>query len=94
VISLWSSGIAKKNEDNMPIKRQVSENLTAFHCRLPRPIKDRLMNEAQNQGISAAMVLTDLIENYLGRPQPTPQVQYQEHEENQIDVIDWLERNA
>jgi len=52
------------------------------------------MNEAQNQGISAAMVLTDLIENYLGRPQPNPQVHYQEHEENQIDVIDWLERNA
>jgi hypothetical protein len=52
------------------------------------------MNEAQNQGISAAMVLTDLIENYLGRPQPTTQVHYQEHEENQIDVIDWLERNA
>lgn len=79
----------------MPIKRQVSENLTAFHCRLPRPIKDRLMNEAQSQGISAAMVLTDLIENHLGKPRPTlAPVPFQEHDENQIDVIDWLERNA
>ena len=52
------------------------------------------MNEAQTQGISAAMVLTDLIENHLGRPQSYDRVQYQEHDENQVDVIDWLERNA
>jgi hypothetical protein len=77
----------------MPNKRQVSENLAAFHCRLPRPVKDRLMNEARSRGESAAMVLVELIDNYLGRPQQISQVQYQEHDE-QIDVIDWLERNA
>jgi hypothetical protein len=78
----------------MPNKRQVSENLAAFHCRLPRPVKDRLMNEARSRGESAAMVLVELIDNYLGKPQPAPRVDYQEHDENQIDVIDWLERNA
>lgn len=78
----------------MPNKRQVSENLAAFHCRLPRPVKDRLMNEARERGESAAMVLVELINNYLGKPQQISQVQYQEHDENQIDVIDWLERNA
>lgn len=78
----------------MPNKRQVSENLAAFHCRLPRPVKDRLMNEARSRGKSAAMVLVELIDNYLGKPGPTvAPVPYQEHEE-QIDVIDWLERNA
>lgn len=77
----------------MPNKRQVSENLAAFHCRLPRPVKDRLMNEARSRGESAAMVLVELIDNYLGRPHQISQVQYQEHDE-QIDVIDWLERNA
>jgi len=78
----------------MSTKRQTSEDLTAFHCRLPRPVKDRLMGEAREQGVSAAMVLTDLIDNYLGKPRPTvAPVPYQEHEE-QIDVIDWLERNA
>ena len=52
------------------------------------------MNEARSRGESAAMVLVELIDNYLGKPVPMPQVQYQEHDENQIDVIDWLERNA
>lgn len=51
------------------------------------------MNEARSRGESAAMVLVELIDNYLGRPQQISQVQYQEHDE-QIDVIDWLERNA
>ena len=78
----------------MPTKRQVSENLTAFHCRLPRPVKARLMNEAQSRGISAAMVLTDLIENNLNRPQNAAPVQYQEHDENQVDLENWLARNA
>ena len=53
------------------------------------------MNEAQERGESAAMVLTELVDNYLGKPGPTvAPVPYQEHDENQIDVIDWLERNA
>lgn len=77
----------------MPNKRQVSENLAAFHCRLPRPVKDRLMNEARCRGESAAMVLVELIDNHLGRPQSYDRVQYQEHDE-QIDVIDWIKRNA
>ena len=52
------------------------------------------MNEAQERGESAAMVLTELVDNYLGKPRPSvAPVPYQEHEE-QIDVIDWLERNA
>ena len=79
----------------MPNKRQVSENLAAFHCRLPRPVKDRLMNEARSRGESAAMVLVELIDNYLGKPGASiSPVQYQEHDDNQIDVIDWLKRNA
>jgi hypothetical protein len=53
------------------------------------------MGEAREQGVSAAMVLTDLIDNYLGKPRSSvAPVPYQEHDENQIDVIDWLERNA
>ena len=53
------------------------------------------MNEARSRGESAAMVLVELIDNYLGKPGPTvAPVPYQEHDENQIDVIDWLERNA
>ena len=51
------------------------------------------MNEARSRGESAAMVLVELIDKYLGRPHQISQVQYQEHDE-QIDVIDWLERNA
>ena len=52
------------------------------------------MGEAREQGVSAAMVLTDLIDNDLGKPRPSlAPVPYQEHEE-QIDVIDWLERNG
>lgn len=53
------------------------------------------MNEARSRGESAAMVLVELIDNYLGKPGASiSQVHYQEHDENQIDVIDWLERNA
>ena len=76
----------------MSTKRQTRNDLTAFHCRLPRPIKDKLMDSAQNQGISAAMVLTDLIDNHLGRPAPVaPQ---DPANDDQLDVIDWLQRNA
>lgn len=76
----------------MSTKRQTRSDLTAFHCRLPQPIKDKLMDSAQNQGISAAMVLTDLIDNHLGRPAPVaPQ---DPANDDQLDVIDWLQRNA
>ena len=77
----------------MPIKRQVSENLESFHCRLPKQIKDRLMIESRSRGISAAMVVTELVElNLLGKVKP--QVQFQEHDENQVDLEGWLARNA
>ena len=50
------------------------------------------MDSAQNQGISAAMVLTDLIDNHLGKPAPAaPQAPAND---DQLDVIDWLQRNA
>ena len=77
----------------MPIKRQVSENLESFHCRLPKPIKDRLMIESRSRGISAAMVVTELVEfNLLGKVKP--QVQYQEIDSDQVDLEGWLARNA
>lgn len=77
----------------MPIKRQVSENLESFHCRLPKPIKDRLMIESQSRGISAAMVVTELVEfNLLGKKKPS--VTFNEHDADQVDLEGWLARNA
>ena len=90
-----SSGIVKKNAQGtkkMSTKRQTRNDLTAFHCRLPRPIKDKLMDAAQSRQVSAAMVLTDLIDGHLGKPAPiaTPT----SDNDDQLDVIDWLQRNA
>lgn len=76
----------------MSTKRQTRNDLTAFHCRLPQPIKEKLMDASRSNGVSAAMVLTDLIDNHLGKPAPvTPS---KPDNEDQLDVIDWLQRNA
>ena len=76
----------------MSTKRQTRNDLTAFHCRLPQPIKNKLMDAAQSHGISAAMVLTDLIDNHLGKPAPA--ATQAPANDDQLDVIDWLQRNA
>lgn len=75
----------------MSTKRQVSENLVPFHCRLPRQIKDGLMSEASKQGISAASLLTKLVEKHMFGEKKDPVV-HQEHdiEDNQVDIENWL----
>ena len=82
----------------MSTKRQVSENLVPFHCRLPRQIKDGLMSEASKQGISAASLLTKLVEKHMfgEKKDPMkvgkPSVIHQDHdiEDNQVDIENWL----
>ena len=75
----------------MSTKRQVSENLVPFHCRLPRQIKDGLMSEASKQGISAASLLTKLVEKHMFGEKKDPVI-HQEHdtEDNQVDIENWL----
>lgn len=51
------------------------------------------MIESRSRGISAAMVVTELVEfNLLGKAKP--QVQFQEIDSDQVDLEGWLARNA
>jgi len=76
----------------MSTKRQASQDLTTFHIRLPKAVKARLTDEAKKQGVSAAMVITDLIDNYLGKPKasvaPAP------FDDEQTDLEQWLDQHA
>ena len=51
------------------------------------------MIESQSRGISAAMVVTELVEfNLLGKKKPS--VNFNEHDADQVDLEGWLARNA
>jgi len=51
------------------------------------------MIESRSRGISAAMVVTELVEfNLLGKKKQP--VNFNEHDANQVDLEGWLARNA
>lgn len=51
------------------------------------------MIESQSRGISAAMVVTELVEINLLGAKKSP-VSFNEHDADQVDLEGWLARNA
>lgn len=51
------------------------------------------MIESRSRGISAAMVVTELVETTLLGAKKPP-VNFNEHDANQVDLEGWLARNA